>query len=90
MSVEVAVVIVVESRTLFGLNAAVRPAGTVAGRAIPPENPFSPLRMTDELPEEPAIIERLDGLADMVKSTALTRTVIDRVSEPLVAVTVAE
>jgi hypothetical protein len=90
VSVEVADVIEVESRTLFGLNTAVRPDGTVAGRAIPPENPFRPPMMIDEDPEEPAIMERLDGLATMVKSTALTRTVTDRISEPLVAVTVVE
>jgi len=90
VSVEVADVTEVDSRTLFGLNTAVRPAGKVAGRAIPPENPFRPPMMIDEDPEEPAVMERLEGLADIVKSTALTRTVTDRVSVPLVAVTVAE
>ncbi len=90
VSVEVADVIDVESRTLLGLNTAVRPTGTVAGRAIPPENPFRPLRMIDEVPEEPAVIDTVDGLADIVKSTTLTSTVIDRDNEPLVPATVVE
>lgn len=84
--VEEAEVVVGESRTLFGLADAPRPAGEVSDRETVPVNPFSPLRLIVAVPEDPAIIEMV-GLTEMVKSTTLTEMLTEWDSDPLVAVT---
>lgn len=88
VNVEVAEVIIGESRMLLGLADAPRPDGGVSDRERVPVNPFRPLRVIGEVPEDPAMIEMV-GLTEMVKSTTLTEMLIECDRDPLVAVTLS-
>ncbi len=71
---------------LLGLETALRPVDPVAESVIVPLNPFKPLRLIVEVPEDPARID-MEGLVVIVKSTTLTVTSTECEREPLVPVT---
>jgi hypothetical protein len=52
----------------------VRPIGEPNVRLMVPVKPSRPLRAMVEVPDKPASIERVDGLAETLKSTMLTVT----------------
>jgi hypothetical protein len=61
--VEVADVAVGDSIKLVGLGVTVaRPDGTVAARFTVPENPLDPATVIVDVPEDPELIVREDGL----------------------------
>jgi hypothetical protein len=84
--VEVAEVVVGESRTLLGLADAPRPVGGASDRETVPVNPFRPFTMIGEVAEDPARTET-EVFTDTVKSTTLTEMLMEWDSDPLVAVT---
>lgn len=86
VSVEVAETVTADNTTLFGLETALSPV-EVADSVMVPLNPFRPLRLIVEVPEEPARIDTEGGLAEIVKSTTVTVTSNEWEIVPLVAVT---
>jgi hypothetical protein len=89
--VEVAEVAVGESITLVGLGVTVaRPDGTVAARLTVPENPLVPATVIVDAPEDPELIVKDVGLADMVKLGVgtVTATLVEWEMDELLAVTV--
>ncbi len=74
--------------TLVGLRVAVRPADGFAVRLTTPRNPFTPVTVTVDAPEAPALTVTLVGLAVMVKSWTVKVTVAVADCDPLTPVTV--
>ncbi len=59
---------------LMGERDAVTSAGADVVRETVPENPFNPVMVIVEVPEEPATNTSEEGLAVIVKSTTFTVT----------------
>ncbi len=87
--VEVAEILVGDKIMLLGLASALIPDGPDTDIETVPEKPFKPLTVIVEVTEDPARIE-IDVLVATLKSTTLTATTTEWVSEPLVPVTVTE
>jgi hypothetical protein len=71
------------------LSAAVIPVGLKTFNATVDPNPFRGLRLIVEVPCAPLLIERLDGLAERLKSWKLKIEVAERTSDPLIPVIVS-
>ena len=52
------------------------PAGVARVNATVEPNPFRSLRLIVEVPVAPTLIERLDGVAERLKSSKLNETVV--------------
>ena len=63
-----------EPTTLEGETEDVTSTGAEIVKETVPANPFSPVTVTVEVPEEPAMTVSVEGLAPMVKSTTFTVT----------------